>query len=184
MIRLYKYLTGSDTVFGSAAFALLLLVVIACSCPKDLNVAGNRSGSNDSSTDNPIKLDDDMPSSDLLVAMVNETTADFAAAVATDDFSTLYSKSSPDFQQTYTEQQLRNIFKDFVAQKARVLPILNNALNGNPKFSPEPSMRTEKGLKIVVANGKYDSKPTPVNFEYEYIYRNGDWKLLKLVIKM
>ena len=65
-----------------------------------------------------------------------------------------------------------------------MLPILSKATGMDPEFSPSPSLRTEKGLSILVANGKYDTKPVPMRFEYEYVKRGGQWKMLKLIVKL
>jgi hypothetical protein len=43
--------------------------------------------------------------------MVKETTADFAQAIDTNDFGELYEKSSTDFKNTYTEDQMKNVLR-------------------------------------------------------------------------
>ena len=125
-----------------------------------------------------------MPSESALQAMVKETTSDFADAIENDDFSEIYAKSSQDFQSTYTQDQMRNVFKTFIDKRAQVLPSLRKAATTNAVFSPPPSIRTEKGLSILVLEGSFPSKPFAVKFEYEYVYRDGEWKMLKLVVKM
>ena len=39
-------------------------------------------------------------------------------------------------------------------------------------------------MSILMADGKFNTKPLPVTFEYEYVKRDGKWKMLKLVIKL
>lgn len=170
---------------GLIALAVIGSIALGCNCTKDFNLSNSGSSSN-SSSDTPFSSssDSDMPDDRLLKALVKETTADFAAAISSDDFSTLYSKSSTDFQSTYTEEQTRDTFKEFVQRKSVVLPILSKATGMDPEFSPSPSLRTEKGLSILVANGKYDTKPVPMRFEYEYVKRGGQWKMLKLIVKL
>lgn len=170
---------------GLIALAVIGSIALGCNCTKDFNLSNSGSSSN-SSSDTPFSSssDSDMPDDRLLKALVKETTADFAAAISNDDFSTLYSKSSTDFQSTYTEEQTRDTFKEFVQRKSVVLPILSKATGMDPEFSPSPSLRTEKGLSILVANGKYDTKPVPMRFEYEYVKRGGQWKMLKLIVKL
>lgn len=170
---------------GLIALAVIGSIALGCNCTKDFNLSNSGSSSN-SRSDTPFSSssDSDMPDDRLLKALVKETTADFAAAISNDDFSTLYSKSSTDFQSTYTEEQTRDTFKEFVQRKSVVLPILSKATGMDPEFSPSPSLRTEKGLSILVANGKYDTKPVPMRFEYEYVKRGGQWKMLKLIVKL
>ena len=71
---------------------------------------------------------------------------------------------------------------DFLGLKN--LTILSKAVAMDPEYSPEPSIRTQSGQEILVVKGKYATKPLPMTFEYEYINRDGDWKLLKLVVRM
>ena len=91
---------------GLIALAVIGSIALGCNCTKDFNLSNSGSSSN-SSSDTPFSSssDSDMPDDRLLKALVKETTADFAAAISSDDFSTLYSKSSTDFQSTYTEEQ-------------------------------------------------------------------------------
>ncbi len=53
-----------------------------------------------------------------------------------------------------------------------------------PELSPDPYVRTENDLDILVVKGKYATKPVPMTFEYEYVKRNDEWKLLKLIVKL
>lgn len=127
---------------------------------------------------------DKVPPDAELQSMVKETTADFANAIDTEDFSKLYSKASSDFRSTYTVGQAKNAFSTFIDKKDAVLPSLKNAGGTSATFSRPPTIRTEKGLNILVAEGQFASKPYPVKFEYEYVWRDDGWKMLKLVVNM
>lgn len=121
--------------------------------------------SNDSGTTPVDTSDDSLPSDTVIQALAKETTREFSQAIDSGDFSDIYENSSPDFQTSYTEIQMRDAFRVFTAQKRRVVPILNRAAGMDAEFSPEPYIRTEKGLSIMVVNGKYPTKPLPVNIE-------------------
>lgn len=125
-----------------------------------------------------------MPNDDEVSALVRETMSDFTHAIRTGNFSMLYEKASTDFQSTYTEDQTKEVFHEFIAKKSLVVPILEKTNSFEAQFDPRPSIRKEKGLDILVANGKYDTKPVPVRFEYEYVKRDGEWKMLKLVVQL
>ncbi len=127
---------------------------------------------------------DTVPSDAELQALIKETTSDFANAVETEDFSRLHSKASSDFQATYTAAQAKNAFSTFIEKKQAVLPSLKNAASSNASFSKVPSIRQEKGVNVLVVDGDFDSKPYPVKFAYEYVWRDGGWKMLKLVVNM
>ncbi|MBC7900415.1 MAG: hypothetical protein H7070_10225 [Saprospiraceae bacterium] len=182
-----------DKISGFIALGIVALIALGCSCGDkfDLSNIGN-SGSNSNrtvanSSDTPFGDDTDaggVPSDTIVQSMIKETTSDFASAIETEDFSTLYAKSSSDFQSTYTEDQMKDVFKTFVTNRKRILPSLKKVPETTAEFSPKPSIRTEKGLEILVVNGKFPTKPFAVKFEYEYVKRGGEWKMLKLIINM
>jgi hypothetical protein len=186
---LNKLVNGRDNrLSGLIALAVVLSIALGCNCTKSLDL-DNTSSSSNSSSDNPFNTSssssddsDGVPGDALLNALVKETTADFAAAISSGDFSNMYEKASMDFKQSYTKDQLQNSFKDFIAQKSRVLPILAKAIASDPDFTSSPRIRTEQGLDILATEGKYATKPLPVTFNYEYIKRDGKWKLLVLKI--
>lgn len=183
---------GSDArLSGLIALGIVAAIALGCTCGKGFNLEDLAKNSNSSSTSNSSKDspfgDDDsdgVPSDAVLQSMVRETTEDFTKAIDTNDFSEIYENASTDFQSTYTQEQMKDVFKTFVTQKRVVMPILNKAAGMSPTFSPTPSIRTENGLSILVINGKYATKPVPVNFEYEYVKRGGEWKMLKLIVKL
>ena len=174
-------------ISGLIALALVATIALGCTCGKNFdlaNIAKNaEKGSTDTSSDDST-ADSDLPDKGLLDAMVAETTADFNYAITSNDFSQMYEKASSDFKGTYTEEEFKNTFKQFVDKKRSIIPVLSKAVAMDPTFSPEPYIRSEKGLDILVVNGKYATKPVPVTFEYEYVKRNDEWKLLKLIVKL
>ena len=175
---------GNDwRLSGLIAFSIIALVALGCTCGKNFDLANLAKNSNTATTSDETDAGE-MPDDQLLNALVKETTADFAYAISTEDFSKLYEKSSRDFQATYTEDQMKDVFKSFIEKKRVILPLLAKVSSMEPEYSPEPSIRTEKGLSILVTNGKFSTKPVPLNFEYEYVKRDGKWKIVKLVIKL
>lgn len=177
----------SNLVNGMIAMLIVASIALGCNCNKGTDF-GNTSSTGNSSTSNggPFTSSDDdadgVPGDELLNALVKETTADFAYSVSEGDFQKMYDKSSTDFQNTYTKNQMQDFFKDFIAKKRQIVPILNKAYDIKPSYSPAPSIRTESGLDILVVNGKYATKPVPVTFNYEYVKRGGSWKMLVLKV--
>lgn len=192
---------GRDSrVSGLLALLLIGLVALGCTCGKGFDLANIRKQINDSSAnansntanvdspfppaDDDLTSDDEMPSASEIEALVKETTADFGDAVKTGDFSVIYDKASPDFQTQFTVAQLKEAFKTFISQKKIAAPLIEKASAIKPEFSPAPTVRNEKSLNILVAKGKFSTKPFVVKFEYEYVQRDGQWKLLKLVVNV
>lgn len=183
-----KALSENGNIFsGVLALCVVAAIALGCTCGKDLDLANLAKNSNSSSVNSSTDdsdIDEAMPSKDLLDALVAETTADFNYAITLNDFSKMYAKASSDFKNTYTQQEFENTFKDFVQKKRVIIPILAKTVTMDPEFSPEPYIRHENGLDILVVNGKYATKPVPMTFEYEYVKRNDQWKLLKLIVKL
>jgi len=189
--HLSNLIFGTDNLLsGFIALAFVLAVALGCTCGKNFDLAnlgknGNTaSNSANASTDSD---DDaatgDMPGDELLNALVKETSADFAYAISTEDFSQMYEKASRDLQSQYSAEQMKDVFKSEIKNKKRLLPILAKLVSMKPTYSPDPYIRTEAGNSILVVNGTYDVKPQALDFEYEYVKRNGQFKLLKLVLK-
>ena len=182
-----KFLVVNENMLsGLIALGIVATIALGCNCGKGLDLANiaNNANSGSANTSTSDSDDDRMPGKELLDALVAETTADFNYAITVNDFSKMYAKASSDFKNTYTEEEFKNTFKDFVQKKRVISPILAKAVDMEPEFSPEPYIRTEQGLSILVVNGKYATKPVPVTFEYEYVKRNDEWKLLKLIVKL
>lgn len=181
-----RILFGRDRISSVIALAIIGSIVLGCNCNKSLDLAnlGNNSSSTTANSSTGSSDDSSLPSQPLLRALVKETTADFAYAISANDFSGMYAKASTDFQGTYTEEQMKETFKEFVDKKRVILPILSKTVSMEPAYSPAPYVRTEKGLDILVVNGKYATKPVPMQFEYEYVKRGDQWKMLKLIIKL
>ena len=174
-------LFGRNTFLGGIlSVVVIALVVLGCS---NLGNKAN-SGSNANGT---VATDDgkdpDMPDDRLLKATVKLTTAEFANAISTEDFTKLHGNASPDFQQTYTPEQAKEIFADAIKNKRALLPMLAKLVSIDPEFTQPPYIRREDNTPILVVKGKYDTKPRPLEFEYEYVKRVGSYKLLKLILK-
>jgi hypothetical protein len=184
--QISKLLFGTDNkLSGIIALLIVAAIALGCTCGKDLNLGDLAKNANSSSTDSSDDATEDgMPPKDLLDALVAETTADFNYAITLNDFSKMYEKASSDFKNTYTQEEFKNTFKDFVDKKRAITPILSKTVTMDPEFSPAPHIRTEKGLDILVVKGKYPTKPVPMTFEYEYVKRNDQWRLLKLIVKL
>lgn len=177
-----RILFGKDQVSGLIALAIILSIALGCNCGKGIDFSNIGTNSNRAANASADTDTGDMPGDELLNALVKETTADFAYGISTEDFSKMYSKSSSDFQKTYTADQMKDVFRSTIANKKQLLPLLAKVVSMTPEYSPEPYIRTEQGLPILVAKGSYPTKPVPLKFSYEYVKRDGRFKLLKLVI--
>ncbi|MFN2501009.1 MAG: hypothetical protein ABR530_03235 [Pyrinomonadaceae bacterium] len=183
---LNELLFGRNAKFsGLIALGIVGSIALGCNCGKNVDLGNLAKQPNNSATSpSSTSTGDSVPSNAEVESMVKETTAQFAEAVDSGDFSDLYESASSDFQKTYTLDQMTAAFKSYTDKKSVVVPVLKRVQNADAEFTKEPSLRTENRLSILVASGKFPTKPYGVRFDYEYVMRQGEWKLLKLVVNI
>lgn len=182
-----EILFGKNTMAsGMIALAVVSSVALGCNCGKDFDLSNISKGSNTGGFSNTSSdtSDGSVPSNTVVEGLVKETMSEFADAVDTGDFNAIYNNASSDFQGTYTVDEMKTAFKSYTDKKRIVVPILRKIDATDAEFDSSPSIRTEKGLSILVAKGKFNTKPYKTRFDYEYVMRGGEWKLLKLVINI
>jgi len=130
------------------------------------------------------KSKEDVPADAEVESLVKASIADFAEAVKQDDFTNFYSKSSEDFQDSYTIEQVKDSFVSFTSQREKILPILNKISETPARFNDENRVRTEKGNKILLTEGEFATSPQPVKFANQYVLEKGDWKLIGFKIRL
>jgi hypothetical protein len=181
----------STGVFSNAFWALLTIVLVTVGCNFQLGKnstsdsgIGSSSASPSYSPAGESGSEAKLPPIEDITRMVKDTTAEFADSVESGNFESLYENASPDFQTTFTLDQLTEAFKSYTEKRSIVVPILRKVQDANAEFQPTPRIRNEQGLDILVATGKFPTAPYNVRFDYEYVHREGEWKLLKLVVNM
>ena len=126
----------------------------------------------------------DAPSKSETEKAIKSTFVDFAAAVDSGDFTDFYDNSSDDFQASYTKDQVKTTFNIFIENKSKAVPSLKDVQGSSATFSNGPSVEMEKGIKMLIADGEFSSKPNAVKFETKYEWQSGEWKMLKFKVKM
>ncbi|CAN5628029.1 hypothetical protein BH10ACI3_BH10ACI3_12380 [soil metagenome] len=182
---------GKNTLLsGVMALAVVATMVLGCNCGKNFDLSNLAKESNSGTPSNTSKgdpkdtTDTTAPSEAVVEGLVKDTMSQFADAVSSGDFSDLHSNASEDFQSTYTVSEMKTAFKAYLDKKSVVLPILKKIDSTDTIFTSDPSIRKEKGLNILMATGKFPTKPFNVRFDFEYVMRGGEWKLLKLIINI
>lgn len=130
------------------------------------------------------KTNGEVPPDSEVESLIKDTLNDFTRGVEEEDFSTLHENASKDFQASYTPSQVTASFQSFITQKDRVLPVLNSVGETSAEFSSPPRIRTEKGYKILVAEGEFPTRPNATKFETEYEWEKGEWKMLKIKVML
>jgi hypothetical protein len=185
MQHLRSFVIGRGNVIsGIIALSIIMLIALGCTCGKNFDLGNSSTTSNTSSGNNVFGDDDDSSDVDdnLAKATIKATTAQFANAISTEDFSSLYADTATEFRSKYSEDELKSQFSDFLRQKRQLLPILATAVAMDPEFTDGPSTRSEASETVLSVSGKYPTKPLPMTFKYEYVKRQSKWWLLRLEV--
>ena len=145
-------------------------------------VVYKKGGGSDSKSDDTSS--GDTPSKSEAERLVKASFSGFTDAVSSGDFGNFYSNASADFQSQYSQEQVKSTFQVFVDKKSQALPSLKDVQGSSASFSNGPTIETEKGIKTMVADSEFGSKPNAVKFETKYEMEKGEWKMLKFKVKM
>src|SRR5829696_5748232 len=88
---------------GSIGLVILLMIVGGCTGKNDSRSNANNGPATESKAS-------DMPDDAVLKANVKLTTAQFANAISTEDFTTLRDNASDEFKEKYTAEQAKEVF--------------------------------------------------------------------------
>lgn len=192
MRRLIKELMlgKNNVVSGVIALGIISAIAMGCTCGKNFDLSNL---SKDNETNKPVfnsstpdtKSDDktlsdtprgDVPSESEMEELTKQTLLDFNDAVQKGDFTDFHSKVSKVWKKTTTPEAFNQGFKEFIEKKIDI----SGVKDMNATFSPEPTVEKRGGLKVLKANGRYETYPLPAKFETEYLKEDGDWKLISI----
>ena len=111
-----------------------------------------------------------LPSNEDNEKIALNTTLAFAQAVNAEDLSLLRLQTTEEFKARFNQDQLEETFRGFIEQKINLTPVEKL----KPIFRNAPLI-TEDGTLIL--NGYFPTRPSQVEFDYNYLWRNGSWKI-------
>ncbi len=193
MRRLIKQLMlgKNNIVSGVIALGIVSAIAMGCTCGKNFDLANlaNEKETNGTTVTNTAtpetKPDDstlsdesrgDVPSERDMEELSKQTLLDFNDAVQQGDFTDFHSKISKVWKKTTTPEAFNQGFKEFIEKKIDISGVKSQ----NATYDPDPKVEKRGGLKILKANGRYDTYPLPTKFETEYLKEDGDWKLISI----
>jgi len=118
-----------------------------------------------------------VPSERALEVLVKTSLLSFNDANITGNYSVLHDKLSKPFRQEYPPEKLKEAFKEFSEKNIDIELIA--ALK--PTYEPLPSIDSEGKL---VVKGYFPTEPIRVNFNLAFIPSDGEWKLIRLNVKL
>ena len=118
-----------------------------------------------------------VPSERAVEVLVKTSLLSFNDANITGNYSVLHDKLSKPFRQEYPPEKLKEAFKEFSEKNIDIELIA--ALK--PTYEPLPSIDSEGKL---VVKGYFPTEPIRVNFNLAFIPSDGEWKLIRLNVKL
>ncbi len=110
-------------------------------------------------------------------ALIKGTLLTFNDANATGNYDVLYDKLSKPFQEKFPPERLKEAFKIFAEKHIDFKIIAAKA----PIAKQEPSVNDKGVLSLY---GHFDTTPSRVYYELEYIMSDGEWKPIRIDVNI
>ena len=118
-----------------------------------------------------------VPSERALEVLVKTSLLSFNDANVTGNYTVLHDKLSKPFRQDYPPEKLKEAFKEFSEKNIDIELVA--ALK--PTYEPPASIDSEGKL---VVKEYFPTEPIRVNFNLAFIPSDGEWKLIRLNVKL
>lgn len=126
----------------------------------------------------------EMPSADQQTSLVKQTLSDFKKGVDSGDFSALVKSGSKELQAQVPAEKMKAAFQQMIDKKDVVGPILDDAESQSPQFNGTPAITEQSGNYLLNLAGSFPTDPAKTNFDFQYVWQDSQWKLLKIEVKM
>lgn len=118
-----------------------------------------------------------VPSERALEALVKASLLSFNDANVTGNYTVFHAKLSKPFRQQFSPERLKETFKEFNEKNVDIDIVA--ALK--PTYTSVPSVDAEGKLLV---KGYFPTEPMRVNFELDFIPSDGEWKLVRINVKV
>jgi hypothetical protein len=112
-----------------------------------------------------------------LEALVKASLMSFNDANLTGDYRVFHARLSEPFRRQYTPAKLKDTFKEFNEKNVDI----DIVTAMTPAWDQPPFVDKEGKLNL---KGFFPTEPTRVAFEMDFIPSNGDWKLIRINVKL
>lgn len=109
--------------------------------------------------------------------IIKATLMTFNDANVTGNYAVLHAKLSKPFRDKYSPQQLADAFKVFRDNR-----IDFDLIVAKPPVESQPARVTDNG--VLMLYGYFDTTPSRVFYELEYIMSDGEWKPIRINVQL
>lgn len=116
-----------------------------------------------------------VPSATLQEVLIKTSLLTLSDAVLTGNYTVLHGKLSKPFRDQFSAERLKQVFKAFEDQKADfgIVAALPPVATGETKVVDGKLM----------LRGYFDTKPSRLTYELDYILSDGEWKLININVR-
>ena len=118
-----------------------------------------------------------VPEKTVQEVIIKETLMTFNDANVTGNYAVLNAKLSKPFREQFPPERLKEVFKEFATKHIDIAVIAAKA----PIPSQDPTVTDDGVLKLY---GYFDTSPSRVNYQLEFILSDGEWKAIKINVDL
>ena len=125
----------------------------------------------------PAQAENVLPSVQFQEVLIKSTLLTFNDANLTGNYTVLHAKLAKPFRDKFSADKLKQAFKSFVDQNAELRGIILK-----PPVATTASKIDERGALVV--RGYFDTAPSRVFYEFDFLPSEGEWKPINLGVKV
>jgi len=118
-----------------------------------------------------------LPTEQVQEKMIKTSLLTFNDANLTGNYTVLHARLAKPFREQFSPDKFKQAFKSFADQKLDLSPIVLK-----PAVATTPSKIDERGALIL--RGYFDTAPSRVTYELDFIPSETEWKLLKINVNV
>ena len=125
----------------------------------------------------PAQAENALPSAQFQEVLIKSTLLTFNDANLTGNYTVLHAKLAKPFRDKFSPDKLKQAFKSFADQNVELRGIILK-----PPVVTTASKIDERGALVV--RGYFDTAPSRVLYEFDFLPSEGEWKPINLGVKV
>jgi hypothetical protein len=109
--------------------------------------------------------------------LIKSTLLTFNDANVTGNYTVLHAKLSKPFRDAFSPDRLKEVFKVFHDKR-----IDFDLIVAKPPIASKPATVNDNG--VLLLHGHFDTTPSRVHYELDYILSDGEWKPIRINVQL
>ena len=125
----------------------------------------------------PAQAENTMPSPEMQEILIKTYLLSLNDANLTENYTVLQAKIAKPFRDQFSPDRLKQVFKEFAAKK-----IDFGLIAAKPPVASSPAVIDNRGA--LQLRGYFDTRPSRVIYELDFLPSEGEWKPIKLNVDL